>query len=74
MSIQANKDILFPWKKYNSNLPIARSLDYPSPLMADHDALSLFYNESKDFTSAIERNLAVMAKCVLSKLKNTVST
>lgn len=65
MSIQANKDILFPWRKYISNLPIARSLDYPSPLMADQDAISLVYNESRRYTKAIEGCLEMMAGYVL---------
>lgn len=49
--------------------PILRSLDHPFLLMADHDALSLFYDESMGYTSSIERHLEAVAMYVSRGVK-----
>lgn len=66
MSIQVNDENPFPWSEY-INLSTLRPPDSPflTLTMADHDALSLFYNESKQFTRAIEEHLVLMAMYVL---------
>lgn len=50
-------------------MPISRLLDYPFLLMADQEALSLLYNASMGYASAIEKRLEILSLYVLTKVK-----